>query len=80
MIEPERRTKLLAWRKSLAMPTITTVETIFVDFEAIAYTISSILRSIVSYRANNLKPTSDFIGQDDEVAGKRHWVLVIMLN
>ena len=52
----------------------------FVDFEAIAYTISSILRSIVSYRANNLKPTSDFIGQDDEVAGKRHWVLVIMLN
>ena len=41
---------------------------------------SSILRSIVSYRANNLKPTSDFIGQDDEVAGKRHWVSVIMPN
>ena len=59
----------------------------FVDFEAIAYNFclsislfSSILRSIVSYIANNLKPTSDFIGQDDEVAWKRHWVSVIMLN
>ena len=50
----------------------------FVDFKAIAYNLwlsislfSSILRSIVSYRVNNPKPTSDFIGQDDEVAGKR---------
>lgn len=41
---------------------------------------SSILRSIVSYRANNPEPTSDFIGQDDEVAGKRYWVSVIMLK